>query len=62
LLRGRDCSFLFDKAAFRSAPGKAVGLVGKKLGIDLTTGTRFWQEWAELLVSWSREKRPQTKR
>ena len=61
LLRGRDCSFLFDKAAFRSAPGKAVGLVGKKLGIDLTTGTRFWQEWAKLLVSWSREKRPQTK-
>ena len=62
LLRGRDCSFLFDKAAFRSAPGKAVGLVGKKLGIDLTTGTRFWQEWAKLLLSWSREKRPQTKR
>jgi len=61
LLRGRDCSFLFDKAAFRSAPGKAVGLVGEKLGIDLTTGTRFWQEWAKLLVSWSREKRPQTK-
>jgi glycosyltransferase involved in cell wall biosynthesis len=58
LLRDRDCSFLFDKAAFRSAPGKAVGLVGKELGIDLTTSASFWREWAELLVRWSVEKRP----
>jgi hypothetical protein len=58
LLRDRDCSFLFDKAAFRSVPGKAVGLVGKELGIDLTTSASFWREWAELLVRWSVEKRP----
>jgi glycosyltransferase involved in cell wall biosynthesis len=62
LLRDRDNSFLFDKAASRSAPGKAIGLVGKKLGIDLTTGASFWQEWAEMLVGWSRKKRPQTKK
>ena len=62
LLRDRDCSFLFDKAASRSIPRKAVGLVGKKLGVDLTRLWRapsFWREWAELLVRWSREKRPQ---
>jgi glycosyltransferase involved in cell wall biosynthesis len=61
-LRDPCGSFLLDKAALRSSPRKAIGLVAKKLGIDLTTGTSFWQEWAELLVSWSRKKRPQTKK
>ena len=56
LLRDRDCSFLFDKAASRSIPRKAVGLVGKELGIDLTIGASFWQEWAEMLVRWSRKE------
>src|SRR5438128_1013787 len=57
LLRDRDCSFLFDKAASRSILRKAFGLVGKKLGVDLTRLWRapsFWREWAELLVRWSR--------
>jgi glycosyltransferase involved in cell wall biosynthesis len=61
-LRDPCGSFLLDKAALRSSPRKAIGLVAKKLGIELTTGTSFWQEWAELLVSWSRKKRPQTKK
>ena len=46
-------TFLLDKTTFRSAPRKALGLVAKKTGIDLTTGTRFWQQWAELLSRWS---------
>jgi glycosyltransferase involved in cell wall biosynthesis len=46
-------SFLIDKTTFRSAPQQALGLVSQKSGIDLTTGTRFWQEWAELLMRWS---------
>ncbi len=46
-------SFLVDKTTFRSAPRKALGLVTKKTGIDLTTGARFWQQWAELLLRWS---------
>jgi len=50
-------SFLVDKTTFRSAPQRAIGLVSKKSGIDLTAGTRFWQEWAELLVRWSRGDR-----
>jgi hypothetical protein len=50
----RGGSFLVDKTTFRSAPQRALGLVSKKSGIDLTAGTRFWQEWAELLVRWSR--------
>ena len=62
LLRDTGGSFLLDKAALRSTPRKAIGLVAKKLGIDLTTGTSFWQEWAEMLVRWSRKKRPQTKK
>ena len=50
LLRARDGSFIFDKAALVSAPRKAVGLLSKTIGINLTSDARFWQEWAELLV------------
>ncbi len=60
LLRNRDSSFLFDKAALRSGPRKAVGLLGKKIGIDLIRFRRtagFWQEWSELLVRWSQGER-----
>ena len=49
----RDSSFLVDKTTFRSAPQQVLGLVSQKSGIDLTAGTRFWQEWAELLMHWS---------
>ncbi len=55
-LRVRDGSFLFDKAAFHSTPRKAVGLLGKKIGIDLTAGASFWQEWAQVLARWGRGK------
>ena len=53
LLRARHGSFIFDKATLVSAPRKAIGLLGKTIGINLTAGARFWQEWAELLVRWS---------
>jgi glycosyltransferase involved in cell wall biosynthesis len=53
LLRARDGSFIFNKAALDSAPRKAIGLLGKTIGINLTPGARFWQEWAELLIRWS---------
>ena len=56
MLRSYDGSFLRDKAAFRSLPRKAVGLFGEKIGIDLTGGASFWQEWSELLKRWRREK------
>jgi hypothetical protein len=59
LLRGRNSSFLFDKAAVRSTPWKAVGLFGKNIGFDLIPQSRnadFWQEWAELLGSWRRQE------
>ena len=49
----RGSSFLVDKTTFRSAPQQALGLVSQKSGIDLTAGTRFWQEWVELLMRWS---------
>jgi glycosyltransferase involved in cell wall biosynthesis len=54
LLDGRGTSFLVDKTTFRSVPRKALGLMTRKTGIDLTTGTRFWQQWAKLLLRWSR--------
>ena len=54
LLHGRGTSFLVDKTTFRSGPRKALRLMARKTGIDLTTGTRFWQEWAKLLLRWSR--------
>jgi glycosyltransferase involved in cell wall biosynthesis len=49
----RGSSFLADKTTFRSAPQQALGLLSRRSGIDLTAGTRFWQEWAELLRRWS---------
>jgi glycosyltransferase involved in cell wall biosynthesis len=49
----RGSSFLVDKTTFRSAPQRALGLVSQRSGIDLTAGTRFWQEWADLLTRWS---------
>jgi glycosyltransferase involved in cell wall biosynthesis len=53
----RGSSFLVDKTTFRSAPQRALGLVSQRSGIDLTAGTRFWQEWAELLMRWSGSNR-----
>ena len=61
LLDGRGTSFLVDKTTFRSGPRKALRLMTRKTGIDLTTGTRFWQEWAKLLLRWSRERSPQNR-
>ena len=46
-------TFLVDKTTFRSGPRKALRLMTRKTGIDLSTGTRFWQEWAKLLLRWS---------
>jgi glycosyltransferase involved in cell wall biosynthesis len=53
LLDGRGTSFLLDKTTFRSTSRKALGLITHKTGIDLTTGSHFWQEWAKLLLRWS---------
>ena len=58
MLRSYNDSFLRDKAAFRSLPRNAVGLFGEKIGMDLTGGASFWQEWSELLKRWRREKTP----
>src|SRR6266480_5160836 len=51
-----DSSFILDKTTFRSVPQQALAQLSQKSGIDLTAGARFWQEWAELLVRWSRER------
>jgi hypothetical protein len=61
LLDGRGTSFLVDKTTLRSGPRKALRLMTHKTGIDLTTGTRFWQEWAKLLMQWSGEQRMQNR-
>src|SRR5947208_3858620 len=50
LLHEGSSSFVVDEAAFCSTPRKVVGSRGTNIGIDLTTGARFWQEWAQLLV------------
>jgi glycosyltransferase involved in cell wall biosynthesis len=61
LLDGRGTSFLVDKTTLRSGPRKALRLMTHKTGIDLTTGTRFWQEWAKLLLRWSCEQPTQNR-
>lgn len=50
---GRGHPFVIDKTTFRSAPQQALGFVTQKSGIDLTAGTRFWQEWADSLMGWA---------
>jgi glycosyltransferase involved in cell wall biosynthesis len=50
-------AFFLDKTTFRSAPKKALGRITQKTHIDLTTGSRFWQQWAELLLRWSGSNR-----
>ena len=46
-------AFFLDKTTFRSASRKTLGQISRKTHIDLTTGSRFWQQWAELLLRWS---------
>src|SRR5205814_6294608 len=46
-------AFFMDKTTFRSVPKKTLGQIAQKTHIDLTTGSRFWQQWAELLLRWS---------
>jgi glycosyltransferase involved in cell wall biosynthesis len=46
-------AFFLDKTTFRSAPRKTLGRLTQKTHIDLTTGSHFWQQWAELLLRWS---------
>jgi glycosyltransferase involved in cell wall biosynthesis len=53
LFRNHCSSFLLDEAALCSPPRKALGSLGQKMGIDLTTGASFWREWANLLALWS---------
>jgi glycosyltransferase involved in cell wall biosynthesis len=50
-------AFFLDKTTFRSAPRKTLGQITQKTHIDLTTGSRFWQQWAELLLGWSSSDR-----
>jgi glycosyltransferase involved in cell wall biosynthesis len=53
LVEQLGAAFVLDKTTFRSAPRKTLGKITQKTHIDLTTGSRFWQQWAELLLSWS---------
>jgi glycosyltransferase involved in cell wall biosynthesis len=46
-------AFFLDKTTFRSVSRKTLGKITQKTHIDLTTGSRFWQQWAELLLRWS---------
>src|SRR5437899_3250679 len=54
-----DASFVLDRTTFRSVPRKTLGLITQKTGMDLTTGSPFWQQWAEFLMRWRCEQRPQ---
>lgn len=56
LIEQRGDTFFLDKTTFRSAPQKTLGKITQKTHIDLTTGSRFWQQWAELLLRWNREQ------
>ena len=50
-------AFFVDKTTFRSSPKKTLGQITQKTHIDFTTGSRFWQQWAELLLRWSGSNR-----
>ena len=53
LVEQRGGAFFLDKTTFRSGPRKTLGQITQKTHIDLTTGSHFWQQWAELLLGWS---------
>src|SRR6476659_3555658 len=53
MVEQRGGAFFLDKTTFRSASRKTLGQITQKTHIDLTTGSRFWQQWAELLLRWS---------
>jgi glycosyltransferase involved in cell wall biosynthesis len=53
LLDARGDSFLVDHTTFLSTPRKALAVITRKAGIGFTAGTRFWQEWTNLLLRWS---------
>jgi glycosyltransferase involved in cell wall biosynthesis len=53
LVEQRGGAFFLDKTTFRSASKKTLGRITQKTHIDLTTGSRFWQQWADLLLRWS---------
>jgi hypothetical protein len=57
LLEQLSGTFFLDKTTFRSIPRKSLGRITQKTHIDLTTGSRFWQQWAELLLQWSASDR-----
>jgi glycosyltransferase involved in cell wall biosynthesis len=57
LVEQRGGTFFLDKTTFRSVPRKTLGRITQKTHIDLTTGSRFWQQWAELLLRWSGSNR-----
>src|SRR5712671_547512 len=57
LVEQRGGVFFLDKTTFRSAARKTLGQITQKTHIDLTTGSRFWQQWAELLLRWSGSNR-----
>ncbi len=59
LVEQLGAAFFLDKTTFRSAPRKTLGQITQKTHIDLTTGSRFWKQWAELLLRWSGEEPPQ---
>jgi glycosyltransferase involved in cell wall biosynthesis len=48
-----DGAFFQDKTTFRSVPRRTLGQITQKAHIDLSTGSRFWGQWAELLLGWS---------
>lgn len=53
LVEQRGGAFFLDKTTFRSVPRKTLGQITQKTHFDLTTGSHFWQQWAELLLRWS---------
>jgi hypothetical protein len=53
LIEQRGGAFFLDKTTFRSASKKTLGQIAQKTHIDLMAGSRFWQQWAELLLRWS---------
>jgi glycosyltransferase involved in cell wall biosynthesis len=50
-------AFFLDKTTFRSAPRKTLGQIARQTHINLTAGSRFWQQWADLLLRWSASNR-----
>ena len=53
--RDRDAGFLFDQTVDKPSVNDIGPWLTRKAKIEWTGARRFWQEWSQRLVGWTRD-------